>query len=37
MIIGLGATALMEGLAALIGITSAYFGGKFDIDCAAVC
>jgi peptide/nickel transport system permease protein len=31
MIIGLGATALMEGLAALIGIPSAYFGGKLDM------
>jgi peptide/nickel transport system permease protein len=31
MIIGLGATALMEGLAAVIGISTAYFGGKFDL------
>ena len=31
MIIGLGATALLEGLAAVLGITSAYFGGKFDL------
>ena len=31
MIIGLGATALMEGLAAVIGISTAYFGGNFDL------
>ena len=31
MIIGLGATALLEGFATLIGITCAYFGGKYDL------
>ena len=31
MIIGLGATALSEGLATLIGVISAYFGGKLDM------